>query len=171
MQCLEVSGAVRPIYGSLGVKRLKLFELSQDWLPPTPKLQIISGENSLVYGNLSLLAPVSHYSSDVLVPLVGWDLGGSCPTGPLLSSILSFVLRTQAKVVVPFASLGSTERANFLVIIINHHFFEMSLIKLRHVGGEGVPFSGLDSTERANFHVIIINHHFFEMSLIKPSTR
>ena len=23
MQCLEVSGAVRPIYGSLGVKRLK----------------------------------------------------------------------------------------------------------------------------------------------------
>jgi len=24
MQCLEVSGAVRPIYGSLGVKRLKI---------------------------------------------------------------------------------------------------------------------------------------------------
>jgi hypothetical protein len=24
MQCLEVSGAVRPIYGSLGVKRLKV---------------------------------------------------------------------------------------------------------------------------------------------------
>ena len=24
MQCLEVSGAVRPIYGSLGVKRLRI---------------------------------------------------------------------------------------------------------------------------------------------------
>jgi hypothetical protein len=33
---------------------------------------------------------------------------------------------------VPFAGWGTTERADFDVIINSHHLFEMSLIKLRH---------------------------------------
>jgi hypothetical protein len=40
MQHLEVSGAVRPIYGSLGVKRLKLFPYPQGQVLPTALLYI-----------------------------------------------------------------------------------------------------------------------------------
>ena len=44
MKSLEVSGAVRPIYGSLGVKRLEYFEA-------VPKLFIVYSYNARIYPN------------------------------------------------------------------------------------------------------------------------
>ena len=43
MQCLEVSGAVRLIYKSLGVKRLILLKKAQAVVQKTPSKNVTSG--------------------------------------------------------------------------------------------------------------------------------
>ena len=58
MQRLEVSGAVRPIYGSLGVKRLNLMPLEG-----TPRSHVIGTSNmadAAIFKSSATLAPLTH---------------------------------------------------------------------------------------------------------------
>ena len=87
MQRLEVSGAVRPIYGSLGVKRLitKILVTRVAYLLPT-------GMSTVLRSSLSELDPNTfiHTCSTVSTTFVGLDIQNFAF---LWSPILQFYLR------------------------------------------------------------------------------
>ena len=78
MQRLEVIGAVRPIYGSLGVKRLTFIPpfvptstpilYLRIFSPVIKKMLFLSSKNILRWGNFSPFAPLQFMSTPDMLP-------------------------------------------------------------------------------------------------------